>query len=74
MKYFQTKYAMTTFITFDNSFGDLVRMEWKQVYICIYSFMVATLYTFLYFRISLMFIYSPYISHYTKYLDLEYSM
>ena len=74
MKYFQTKYVMTTFITFDNSLGDLVHMEWTQVYICNYSFMVVIFYSFLYFRISLMFIYSPYISHYTKYLDLEYSM
>jgi hypothetical protein len=66
MKYFETKYVMTTFITFDNSLGDYV---WNEVYMCIYSFMVATFYAFLYFRISLMFIYSPYISHCTKYLD-----
>ena len=74
MKYFHTKYAMDTFITFDNSLGDLVRMEWTQVYICIYSFMVATFYNFLHFRMSLVFIYSREISHYTKYLDLEYSI
>jgi hypothetical protein len=36
MKYFQTKYAMTTFITFDNSLGDLyVWSENKSIYVFI---------------------------------------
>jgi hypothetical protein len=74
MKFFTLNMMMDTFINFDDSLTWYVWNEYSNLYISIYGFMVTTFYIFLHFRIYLMFIYSPYISHYTKYLDLEYSM
>jgi hypothetical protein len=72
MKYFYTKYAMATFITFDNSLGDYTYGMNTQVYLCIYGSIWWQPSTLLYILEYLSCLFN--ISHYTKYLDLEYSI
>ena len=63
MKYFYTKYAMATFITFDNSLGDYMYEMNTQVYLCTYGF--------IWWQPSTLFYILEYLSCLSRYFSLH---